>query len=303
MARRAYGIACSIATMTEFAPITLGRALRVAHSESFIFTETEHLPQTSLDAHAHENPAVSLVVSGMRTYRFGGRAFDCRAGSAVFVPAGAPHSSRFAAERARGLMLELRRPAAALNVLFDEPRSACDVDLAERCDSIRREIWFPDDVSALALESLAFELLVSEARAASDRRPIPLWLERVRDALHDSFSAPLSLAAIAVEAGVDRSRLTREFRRRFHASIGEYVRAIRARHAWELVACSDLPLCEVASQCGFADQSHLTRAFRRAYSTTPGRLRRDPASAVPQMPRAFNTRRRAIDTLRACARS
>jgi AraC family transcriptional regulator len=281
--------------MTEFAPITLGRALRVVHSESFTFTETEHPPRTSLDAHAHENPAISLVVSGMRTYRFGGRAFDCRAGSAVFVPAGVPHSSHFAAERARGLMLELRRPAAALNVLFDEPHRSWDLGLAERCDGIRREIWFPDDVSALALESLAFELLVAEARAASDRRGIPRWLERVRDTLHDSFRAPLSLAAIAVDAGVDRSRLTREFRRHFHASIGEYVRAIRVRHAWELVVCSDLPLSEVAAECGYADQSHLTRAFRRAYPTTPGRLR--------SMPRAFNTRRRAIHTLRGCARS
>lgn len=289
--------------MIEFAPITLGRTLRAVHSESFTFTETEHPPQTSLDAHAHENPAISLVVSGMRTYRFGERAFDCRAGSAVFVPAGAPHSSHFTAERARGLMLELRRPAAVMNVLFDEPRTSCDVDLARRCNDIRHEIWFPDDVSALALESLAFELLVAEARAASDQRGIPRWLERVRNILHDSFRAPLSLAAIAVDAGVDRSRLTREFRRHFHASIGEYVRAIRVRQAWELVACSDLPLCEVAAECGFADQSHLTRAFRRAYATTPARLRFDPASAVPSMPRAFNTRRRAIHTLRAWARS
>ena len=289
--------------MIEIAPITLGRTLRSAHSESFIFTETEHLPQTSLDTHAHENPAVSFVVSGKRIYRFGRRAFDCRAGSAVFVPAGAPHSSRFAAERGRGLMVELRRPSAALNMLFNEPRRSCDIDLAERCDSIRREIWFPDDVSALALESLAFELLVSEARAARDQRGIPPWLDHVRNTLHESFKAPLSLTALAVGAGVDRSRLTREFRRHFHSSIGEYVRAIRVRHAWELIACSDLPLCEVAVECGFADQSHLTRAFHRAYATTPGRLRLVSASSVPSMPRAFNTRRRAIRTMRACARS
>jgi AraC-like DNA-binding protein len=34
------------------------------------------------------------------------------------------------------------------------------------------------------------------------------------------------------------------------------------------------PLAEVASACGYADQSHLNRWFRRIHGTTPGRLRR-----------------------------
>jgi AraC-like DNA-binding protein len=32
-------------------------------------------------------------------------------------------------------------------------------------------------------------------------------------------------------------------------------------------------LAEAAFACGFADQSHLTRQFRRAYGVTPGRWR------------------------------
>ena len=275
--------------MIEFAPVTLGRTLRVAHSESFTFTETEHRARTLLDAHAHERPVIAFVISGRRTYRFGAQAFDCRAGSAVYVPAGASHASQFAAERARGLILELRGPAAAPKSLFDAPRSSCDADLMRHCDSIRREIWFPDDLSAVALESLAFDLL--ETSHCVDHRT-PRWLERVRDTLHDAFRVPPSLEAIAAAVAVDRSRLTREFRRHFRASIGEYVRAIRVRHAWDLIACSEMPLCEVAAECGYADQSHLTRAFRKAYATTPG-----------QMPRAFKTRRRAISKIRACAPS
>jgi len=277
--------------MSEFAPITLGRTLRVAQSESFSFTETEHHPRTSLACHAHENPAISFVIAGVRTYRFSGRSFDCRAGSAVFVPAGAPHSSHFAAERARGLMLEVRRPVAAPHALFNEPRRAVDHDAPARCDDIRLEMSLADDLSVLALESLAFELLASEMRAATDVRP-PRWLERVRELLHVAFKAPPPLAAIATAAGVDRSSLTRQFRRHFRASIGEYVRAVRCRRARSLVACSDLPLSEVAAECGYADQSHLTRAFRRTYAVTPAQLRR-----------AFKTRRGAMHTMHPCAPS
>jgi len=273
--------------MVPFAPITLGRALCVAESESFTFTETEHVPGTLLAAHAHERPAISIVASGMRTYRFGVAAFDCGPASALFVPAGAPHASSFGAEGGHGFMIELRRRPD----VFTEPRALGDGDLARCCDAIRRELWFPDDVTPLALESLAFELLPAAEREAGDSRRAPLWLERVRERVHHSFPMRLSLERIAGEAGVERSRLTRAFRRHFRTSIAAYVRAIRIRRAWELVACGDMPLGEIAFECGFTDQSHLTRAFRRAYATTPGVLR------------AYKTRRRAVRTLRGCAPS
>ena len=34
------------------------------------------------------------------------------------------------------------------------------------------------------------------------------------------------------------------------------------------------PVAEVAAACGFVDQSHLTRAFKRAFGMTPGVFRR-----------------------------
>ncbi|MGJ7519755.1 helix-turn-helix domain-containing protein [Variovorax sp. LT1P1] len=44
--------------------------------------------------------------------------------------------------------------------------------------------------------------------------------------------------------------------------------------ARELLRASDLPLAEVATACGFADQSHFTRVFSRAEGAPPGHWRR-----------------------------
>jgi AraC family transcriptional regulator len=249
-------------------------------SPSFTFTDTQHAADAVLGAHAHEHDAISYVVTGRRTYRFDSAELDCVTGAMVFVPAGAMHSTRFTRSRSQGLMLEVCDVSAVRRHLFVQPRCAVSLDLARRCDSIRREMWNPDDLTTLTLENLGFEILSSN-HGVEEERP-PLWLRRVRDLLHESLRRPPSLQRLAEEADVDRSRLTREFRRHFDVSIGEYLRRLRVQRAWQLVTTSALPLSEVALAAGFSDQSHLTRAFHRAYLIPPARLRRSL--------RAFKTR-------------
>jgi AraC-like DNA-binding protein len=74
-------------------------------------------------------------------------------------------------------------------------------------------------------------------------------------------------------AGIDRFSMARHFRQAFGTSPDRY-RTIRrlalARSAIE----SGLPLAVAAAQAGFADQSHMTRQFKRAYGLTPARWAR-----------------------------
>jgi AraC family transcriptional regulator len=83
--------------------------------------------------------------------------------------------------------------------------------------------------------------------------------------------------------GVHRVHLAREFRDHFGLTVGDYVRRRRLARARHLLAHTDLPLSAAAADAGFADQAHLTRAFRAAFGTTPGRFRLDRAL------RAFKT--------------
>ena len=49
----------------------------------------------------------------------------------------------------------------------------------------------------------------------------------------------------------------------------------RIERARDLLATGNLPIAEIALDCGFADQSHLTTAFRKATGVTPGAYRRE----------------------------
>ncbi len=95
---------------------------------------------------------------------------------------------------------------------------------------------------------------------------------RLIDYIEAQLSQSLSLSALASVAGVGE----RHFLRAFRASVGEsphqYVlrrRVIRARALID----SGVSLAHVTQECGFTDQSQLTRVFVRHTGVTPGRYR------------------------------
>jgi AraC-like DNA-binding protein len=50
--------------------------------------------------------------------------------------------------------------------------------------------------------------------------------------------------------------------------------AQRARRAKELLERTKIPISDIALECGFADQSHLTRVFTRVFQLSPAAWRR-----------------------------
>lgn len=55
--------------------------------------------------------------------------------------------------------------------------------------------------------------------------------------------------------------------------IGDYVHRLRVRYASEALRRPGARLADVAADAGFADQSHMTRVFKRVTGVTPGDFR------------------------------
>nr|WP_246691032.1 helix-turn-helix transcriptional regulator [Neorhizobium alkalisoli] len=64
------------------------------------------------------------------------------------------------------------------------------------------------------------------------------------------------------------------FKVSFGMSPHNYILSRRIGHAKLRMIESDAPLCEIALDCGLADQAHLCRVFRRITGTTPSSWRR-----------------------------
>ena len=101
--------------------------------------------------------------------------------------------------------------------------------------------------------------------------PLPCVAKAVQ--LLDSFpDRSVSLAELATLSGVSRFQLLRGFARETGVTPHAYLVQRRVRRARQLLADGQTP-AQAAIQAGFADQSHMTRAFVRQLGVTPGRYR------------------------------
>lgn len=136
--------------------------------------------------------------------------------------------------------------------------------------------------SALMVEALSAQIAVlvlrrhARVRMRDPGRAESLTFaqeRRVRDHVHRHLAASLTLDELAGVAGMSRFRFARRFRSSTGTTPHEYVLRARVGRACVLLERTGTPLYEVAARCGFADQSHLTREFRKRTGTTPGRYR------------------------------
>lgn len=113
-------------------------------------------------------------------------------------------------------------------------------------------------------------------------RPLePAEIERRGDL---RLGAVIALMTRQLHGTVENRRLARAagmsvraFERAFAAEYGmspqRYLRRLRLQAASRRLVSTREGLAEIAAGCGFADQSHFTREFRRLTGTTPGRYR------------------------------
>jgi AraC family transcriptional regulator len=256
-----------------------GRALTRRRIGDLLLIDSRHLAGSRLSRHSHET-AYFCLNHGVGTYEeeYGRRRRSCRPGMLVVHPPGEVHSQNHLGAVA-SLNVEVGpawlRRVTELEGPLDQPTEFRGCEIGAAGFQLFREFRNADQDSPLAIESLCWEILVASLdnrdQAAGVGRP--RWLVEARDLLDAGIREPLTLKGIAREAGVHPVHFAATFRRFYGCSVGEYLRRRRLRYARRKLAVLELPLAQIAIDAGFADQSHLTRTFKRFTGMTPGRYR------------------------------
>jgi AraC-like DNA-binding protein len=114
-----------------------------------------------------------------------------------------------------------------------------------------------------------FRLLdsVIGSRLAAARKPAPDIVWAWRALVHTNGAVRVS--TLAEEVGRSRRHLNSGFRNHIGVGPKTAARILRFSRAVELLGRGSIPLVELAHECGYFDQPHMTREFRAFADTTP----------------------------------
>jgi len=129
----------------------------------------------------------------------------------------------------------------------------------------------PDLYAETAAEFLAAHLLLRHCKlktpavqGSDDRR-----LRRAEQYMRDKLSEPITLAALAEEAGLSRFHLLRLFKRAYGETPLKRLMRMRIEEAKRRLIKGTQSITEIALDCGFENPGHFATVFRRIEGVTP----------------------------------
>jgi AraC-like DNA-binding protein len=160
-----------------------------------------------------------------------------------------------------------------------------------RARFVRFFAMFEATVSAMQAQSEALELsgaMIGEliAGAQAPRSNVGTSIRavaRMRECLNEE-GLSVDLDTLAKRAGLSRFHALRAFKQRYGLPPHAYQLCLRIGHARRLLF-DGAAAADVALRCGFADQSHFTRHFKRFHGVTPVQYAQGRARRTNNVPR------------------
>jgi AraC-like DNA-binding protein len=233
--------------------------------------------------HWHDEFFVSAITAGAGSFRYRGSDHLATPGTLVLVVPGEVHTHHDCGGGRSFRSLQVPAPflAAAAAEVLRRPDSFPDFPSSMIADPRLLRLFlglhrlFEGRGTLLHRESrlLGFfaELL---RRVGKDGLGTPadgrecLAVRRARDYLNDHYARRVSLGDLATVAGLSPFHFHRVFCRQTGMPPHAYQIQLRIMRARTLLR-KRLPIADVASVTGFADQSHLNRHFKRLEGVTP----------------------------------
>lgn len=247
-----------------------------------------HLRGFGYALHRHDTYAIGVTTSGVQVFQYRGVRHVCLPGQAhVLHPDelhdGGPGTVDGFGYRILYLAPELIRAALDRGALpfVSRPVQPLTPALLPLLSFLRPGEAL-DELARDTLLTTVADLLLALGDAPARRAPVAIdhpAMDRVRAYLSAHAADQVRSHDLEAIAGADRYSIARQFRAVFGTSPDRYRTQRRLEWARAAIERGE-PLAGVAAEAGFADQSHLTRQFKRTYGMTPARWARLTAGVV-----------------------
>ncbi len=248
--------------------------------------------------HTHDTYGIGFLTAGGQISASGRGQVEAEAGQLITVNPGEVHDGAPLGRTARSWHMLYLTPDLVADSVGDLVSTSSDLEfefpvfadpsIRGLLTTLHEQLGTSDRQADADAFREALVLLLGKAliRRAQTPAPLPASLQQVRQRLDEEPAQAADLERLAREAGLSRFQLIRAFLRHTGLTPHAYHMQRRALLSRRLLAEGMAP-AEVAAACGYVDQSHMHREFRRRFGLTPGAYRSARLSCNPVQDRKF----------------
>lgn len=224
------------------------------------------------DWHYHENPYFMYLLQG-QVYDVNRKITStCSPGSLLFHNWQEKHYNHKHSQYAKGFHIELQNESLQRFLI---PRLSVEGSITVNNPNahlilakIYHEFQFIDNFSHIGIESLLISLCRNIEKDIEMLNPHSVWLKKLTDLIHEN-QEPTTLNELSRILQVHPVHISRTFSKEMGCTLSQYIRKIKVQKSIPYLLDSKFNLTEIAYLCGFADQSHFSRTFKKCMHISP----------------------------------
>lgn len=237
------------------------------------------------DAHYHDHYEIYFLAKGSVRYFIGDKVFDLNAGDVVLI---APHiihkTATLKNQGAERVLIAFTNefimypPGDRIFSCFDALHFK-EAPVREIVEKAEKEFLRNDRYCEDLVAGYIREILVKLKRIADENRPEELSPNNsiVQSAVRyisDNFASELTLTQLARSFGLSESHFSRQFKMYTGFGVNEYISTVRVKNAEKMLVTTNLPVTQVAQNCGFNSSSYFAAVFKKIRGLSPGEVRK-----------------------------
>lgn len=267
--------------------------------ENFTFQdgETFHLFSTMAkqkELHCHNCLELDYIQRGSGTYMIGGKLYPIEPGDIFIINNSELHlaisndeaiemtvlvfdahflrRSPFGADY---LKLFLNRNRSFSNRITEEVEGYEDMIHVFSC--MKKESVMITEAAANLLLALLYQYYSQKKELKDDGQGSLGFssMQKVFSYINEHFSEKITLDAMAEEASLSKTYLSKSFKKFIGQSLFEYIQQTRVQYAGYLLKTSQESVTQIALDSGFETVSYFNRVFKKYYHMSPGQFRKE----------------------------
>lgn len=227
-----------------------------------------------------------IVLEGEGYITYEGNSRRLQAGDCVWLNCGRPYSHKSSTELPWSLMWVHFWGREALALYENYIERGCPYTFrpgnlypfTNTLTRLYREQSRMDTLSELVSHNYLTDIITSiyleNDNTASTAPHIPDKFIKIRNYIDKNYSSKISLDTISNEFFISKFHLSREFKKIFGTTIGDYILKQRISKAKSLLRFSEASIDDIAADCGFSDGGYFIRVFKNEEKLTPAKYRK-----------------------------